>query len=77
MPSPSMRRKSVLPQLSLSSGEEEALLALTRRAKTARAVADRARVVLACAGGKTNSEVAEYFHMTRSTVGRAGPASTS
>jgi transposase len=65
-----MRRPSVLPPLSLTVEEEKSLVGLTRRAKTARAVADRARVVLACASKKNNGEVAEYLHMNRTTVGR-------
>lgn len=43
----------------LSENERETLLRWTRRASSAQALALRCRIVLACAEGATNTEVAE------------------
>jgi transposase len=43
---------------------------LTNRRKTAQALALRARIVLACAEGITNGEVAQRLGVTRTTVGK-------
>ena len=45
-------------ELVLSNVERETLLSWSRRAKTAQALALRARIVLACAEGATNKDVA-------------------
>src|SRR6059036_3004215 len=65
-----MRRGRPMPALTLSPGEREALERWSRRPKTAQALAQRARIVLACAAGVTNSDVAAQERITRQTVGR-------
>lgn len=45
-------------QLVLAEAEREQLVALTLRCKTAQALAQRARIVLACADGAANQDVA-------------------
>ena len=59
-----------MPALTLSSGEREALERWSRRPKTAQALAQRARIVLACAAGVTNADVSTQVRVTRQTVGR-------
>jgi hypothetical protein len=46
-------------RLIVSPSERQALQRLTRRRKTAQALALRARIVLACAAGRDNRDVAE------------------
>ncbi len=65
-----MRRGRPLPPLTLSADERETLERWARRPKSAQALALRARIVLACAAGKTNSEVAATFRVSRPTVGK-------
>jgi len=59
-----------LPPLHLNQEERETLERWSRRRKTAQALALRARLILACATGKRNGEVAATFHLTRPTVGK-------
>ena len=59
-----------MPALTLSPGEREALERWSRRPKTAQALAQRARIVLACAAGVTNADVSTQVRVTRQTVGR-------
>ena len=59
-----------LPPLHLSPEERETLERWSRRRKTAQALALRARLILTCAAGKKNGEVAAAFHLTRPTVGK-------
>jgi transposase len=59
-----------MPALTLSPGEREALERWSRRPKTAQALAQRARIVLACAAGVTNADVSVQVRVTRQTVGR-------
>lgn len=59
-----------MPALTLSREEREALERWSRRPKTAQALAQRARIVLACAAGVTNADVSEQVRVTRQTVGR-------
>ena len=61
---------TVLAPLVLSADERETLLRWTRRATTAQALALRARLILACAAGTSNSDVARHFRVTRPTVGK-------
>jgi transposase len=56
--------------LILSTEEQEILQRWARRPKTAQALAQRARIVLACATGKTNGWVASELGVLRQTVGR-------
>jgi transposase len=50
--------------------EREVLERWARRPKTAQALAQRARIVLACATGVTNTVVAARFGLTRQMVGK-------
>ena len=61
------RRKA---ELELTSQESEALERLSRRSRSAPHQAFRAKVVLQCAAGLTNSKVATTMRTTRSTVGK-------
>ncbi|MCR6490870.1 IS630 family transposase [Amycolatopsis sp. OK19-0408] len=64
MPSPK------LPPLVLSDEERETLLRWSRRPTTAQALALRSRIVLRCADGGSNSEVADEFGVKRHTVAK-------
>ena len=59
-----------LPALELSAAEQQELQRLERRRTTAQALALRARIVLACAEGRSNTEVAQRCRVTRPTVGK-------
>lgn len=59
-----------LAALILSDDERAELTSLTMRRKTAQALALRARIVLACAEGGQNKEVAAKLDLDRSTVGK-------
>jgi transposase len=54
----------------LSDGERETLERWARRPKSAQSLALRCRIVLACADGGTNVEVAERLGVTDDTVGK-------
>ena len=54
--------------LVLTNEERETLVRWSRRPKSAQALALRARIVLACAEGKTNKAVAEEFGVWPQTV---------
>ncbi len=56
--------------MSLTAEERETLTRWARRPTTAQALAQRARIVLACAAGKDNHVVAREAGVTRQTVGR-------
>jgi transposase len=57
-------------ELILSSDERETLLRWARRAKSSQALASRCRIVLACAEGLSNVEVADLLGVNRMTVGK-------
>ena len=59
-----------LKVLRLSDAEREELSRWTRRARTGQALALRARIVLDCASGKTNTEVAAARGVTKQMVGK-------
>lgn len=65
-----MPRGRPMPPLILAAEERETLERWTRRPKTAQALAQRARMVLACAAGSPNGTVAVQERVTRQTVGR-------
>lgn len=65
-----MERGRPKASLTVAPGEREQLLAWTRRRKTSQALALRARIVLACAEGHTNQQVAELVRVTGQTVGK-------
>jgi transposase len=52
----------------LSTEERTELESWTRRQKSAQSLALRARIVLRCADGQPNSEVARFFRVSRQTV---------
>src|SRR5262245_21125775 len=57
-------------ELTLSDVERETLQRWSRRAKSAQALALRCRIVLACADGMSNVEVAQMLGVSRPTVGK-------
>jgi len=57
-------------ELVLSPEEREGLERLVRRRKTAQQLALRARIVLACAEGRSNLEVAQDLRVAKQTVGK-------
>jgi transposase len=59
-----------LVALLLSAGERQVLQAWARRRKTAQALALRSKIVLACAGGAGNTQVAETLGVSRATVAK-------
>ena len=59
-----------LAALVLSEGERFELRSLASRRKTAQALAMRARIVLACAEGKQNKDVAAELGLAEDTVGK-------
>src|SRR5947209_1445906 len=59
-----------IPVLRPTDDEREALERWTRRPTTAQALAQRARVILACASGRTNTRVARELRLTKQTVGK-------
>ncbi len=65
-----MRTGRPIPPLILTMDERETLERWARRAKTAQAVAQRARLILGCAAGRTNTVVAHELRLTKQTVGK-------
>ena len=65
-----MKRGRPMPPLVLSDQQREILLGWTRRRTSAQAVAFRVRLVLACASGLSNTEVACQMHCSLPTVGK-------
>ena len=65
-----MRTGRPIPPLTISTDERETLERWTRRASTAQALAQRARVILGCAAGKSNTRVAHELRLTKQTVGK-------
>src|SRR5215510_1915958 len=57
-------------ELSLTDEERQTLTRWSRRASSAQALALRCRIVLACAEGLSNVEVAQRLGVTRPTVGK-------
>jgi len=65
-----MRKGRPVDPITLTADERETLERWARRPKTAQALAQRARIVLACAAETTNGAVADRFGVTRQMVGR-------
>jgi len=65
-----MNKGPQLRELKLTAQETNQLLEWTRRHKTSQALALRARIILACAEGQNNSEVARSRRVIRQTVGK-------
>src|ERR1039458_3616746 len=59
-----------IPPLQLSQEERETLERWVRRASSAQALSLRARIILICAQGKTNTEVAQQIRMANPTGGK-------
>ncbi len=59
-----------IPPLELSAEEREALERWVRRPTSAQALALRARIVLNCAEGRTNTAVAAELGLAKPTVGK-------
>src|SRR5436305_15320731 len=56
--------------LEISDDVREKLGLIARRPKSAQAMAMRARIVLSCGEGMSNSDVAKKLHITGATVGK-------
>ena len=65
-----MRRGRPVSELTLTADERTALERWVRRGKTSQSLAQRARIVLACAEGKINTAVAGLVGVGRLTVGK-------
>src|SRR5881396_2558847 len=65
-----MRTGRPTPLVVLTAEERQTLEQWARRPTTAQGLAQRARLVLACASTKTNGEIAATAGVTRQTVGR-------
>ena len=65
-----MRTGRPTPPIVLTAEERQTLEQWSRRPTTAQGLAQRARLVLACAAGKTHGEIAAAAGITRQTVGR-------
>lgn len=64
------QRGTAMAELVLDDDERETLERWARRPKSAQALALRCRIVLACADGGSNSEVAQRLGVNRNTVGK-------
>ncbi len=65
-----MARRVPIDRPELTTEEREALVGYTQRRKTAQALALRARIVLRCAEGRHDQDVAEDLRVSRLTVGK-------
>lgn len=59
-----------MAELTLSEDERATLVRWSRRAKSSQALAQRCRIVLGCADGKTNRQVADELGIWPQTVGK-------
>ena len=57
-------------RVTMSPSERTTLEQWARRRTTAQGLAQRAQIVLACAAGRSNSEIATALRITRQTAGR-------
>jgi transposase len=65
-----MRTGRPIPPLTITNEERETLERWARRPTTGQAVAQRARLILGCATGRTNTRVAYDLRVTKQTVGK-------
>ena len=65
---PPRRRGPKLPDLQLTNDERATLQRWARRRSSSQALAERCRIVLACAEGASNTEVAQRLGLARPTV---------
>jgi transposase len=56
--------------LQITDEDRDKLTTMARRPKSAQAMAMRARIVLSCGEGMSNSEIARKLHITGATVGK-------
>jgi transposase len=59
-----------MAELTLTEQERETLVRWSRRAKSSQVLAQRSRIILACAEGRSNVQVAADLHVHVSTVGK-------
>ncbi|HEX9571071.1 MAG TPA: IS630 family transposase [Burkholderiales bacterium] len=65
-----MRTGRPIPPLTLTADERDTLERWARRPTTAQALAERARLILGCAAGKSNTVVARELRLIKQTVGK-------
>ena len=65
-----MRKGRPIPVLTMTGDERDTLERWARRPKTAQALAQRAQIILQCASGKTNTEVATHLRISKQMVGK-------
>jgi transposase len=65
-----MRTGRPIPPLTLTDDERDTLERWSRRPTTAQALATRARVILGCAAGQSNTTVAYELRLTKQTIGK-------
>jgi transposase len=65
-----MRIGRPIPELVIAAEQRTALQNWARRPKSAQALALRAKIILACSEGKSNTEVAGHFRITKQMVGK-------
>lgn len=65
-----MRTGRPIPPLTLTDDERDTLERWSRRPTTAHALAARARVILGCAAGQSNTAVARELRLTKQTIGK-------
>ena len=70
VPRSSRSRRTGFARRTLTDDERETLGQWARRPKTAQALAQRARMVLECSKGKTNTAVAAELRVSQATVGK-------
>ncbi len=64
------RRRRPTERIVVSPSERTTLEQWTRRRTTSQGLAQRARIVLACTTGRTDTEIGRELHLTRQTVSR-------
>jgi hypothetical protein len=69
-----MRTGRPTPPLCVSEDQRRTLEEWVRRRKTAQALSLRARMILGCASGANNTQVAAEMGVKAQTVGNGGPA---
>src|SRR5689334_24333111 len=65
-----MRIGRPMPELVITTEERRTLQEWVRRPKSAQALVLRARIILMCSEGRSNSEVAGRFGVTKQMVGK-------
>jgi transposase len=65
-----MRTGRPIPPLTLTDDERDTLERWSRRPTTAQALATRARLILGCAAGQSNTAVAREVRLTKQTIGK-------